>query len=99
MKKKILLFLFVPLALSCGRLSSKGEGELRISFSSLFYDVTRSVEEIPDTSDFILEITDSEGNFIYDGLYGDSPESVTVPCNKRPVAVTGFVYPIFLKGM
>lgn len=78
MKKKILLFLFVPLALSCGRLSSKGEGELRISFSSLFYDVTRSVEEIPDTSDFILEITDSEGNFIYDGLYGDSPESVTV---------------------
>lgn len=78
MKKKILLFLFVPLALSCGRLSLKGEGELRISFSSLFYDVTRSAEEVPDTSDFILEITDAGGNVVYEGLYGDSPESVTV---------------------
>lgn len=54
------------------------EGELRISFASDCTMSTRASETLPDTSDFILKVTDSEGNIMYNGRYGDSPESMMV---------------------
>lgn len=58
-------------------ISSK-KGQLRISFASGSELLTRADGSLPDTSDFILKVTDSEGNIIYDGCYGDSPESMMV---------------------
>ena len=55
-----------------------GEGELRIAFAEGQDQFTRSVTEIPDTSDFLLEVTDSKGKTIYKGKYGDCPEVLSV---------------------
>ena len=53
-------------------------GELRIAFAPNQESLTRSGLNIPDTSDFLLTIVDGTGKIVYDGKYGDSPESVTV---------------------
>ena len=68
--------LILPLLVSCGKIGGRSEGELRVSFAESSLDVTRTGYEIPDTSDFILYVTDSEGDVIYEGPYCDSPESM-----------------------
>lgn len=77
MKWKIQLFLLLCLA-GCERIGKNGDGELRVSFASGVSEITRAASEVPDTSDFILTITDSKGKTIYDGPYGDCPESMAV---------------------
>ena len=64
----------------CEMLGTKdsGEGELRIAFADGAGELTRTVSELPDTSDFILQVKDSKGKVIYDGLYGDCPEVLPV---------------------
>lgn len=59
-------------------LRTPDEGELRIAFAAGTKGVTRASSDIPDTSDFILTVTDSKGKTIYKGAYGDCPESMTV---------------------
>lgn len=76
MKRKIFFMMLLPLLASCGKMGGKSEGELRISFAEAAVSVTRAGQEIPDTSDFILYVTDSEGKVVYEGAYGDSPESM-----------------------
>lgn len=61
------------------------KGELRISFSDSA--VTRVVEEIPDTSDFLLTVSSSDGTKVYDGKYGDSPESIMVDAGSYTIYV------------
>lgn len=71
---------FLLVLAGCEMLGTKNpaEGELRIAFAEDLNGFTRSASEIPDTSDFLLEVTDSKGNSIYDGLYGDCPEVLKV---------------------
>ena len=74
-------FLFLLLCLAgCETMGfrSGGEGELRIAFAPGVEQVTRASSSIPDTSEFILTVTDSKGKVIYNGKYGDCPESMTV---------------------
>ena len=85
---------FIPLYfcfLSCDMLGTSasvgGKGELRISFASGQDALTRSGLDVPDTSDFTLTVKDSEGNVIYDGKYGDSPESMEVDAGSYSVYV------------
>ena len=61
------------------------KGELRISFSDSA--VTKVVEEIPDTSDFLLTVSSSDGTVVYDGQYGDSPESIMVDAGSYTIYV------------
>lgn len=70
-----------------GLASLKAKGELRISFAGEQEILTRSGLEIPDTSDFILTVTDSKGRTVYDGLYGSSPESFDVDAGSYVVRV------------
>jgi len=56
--------------------SGTGEGRLCIAFTS--DNLTRAKDEIPDTSDFILTVSNSNGEIVYHGIYGDSPESIMV---------------------
>ncbi|MBR4756269.1 MAG: DUF4493 domain-containing protein [Bacteroidales bacterium] len=65
------------LALSCNKMpSSPGQGSLCWRFSSSV--ATRSVLEVPDTDSFILTVSNSAHETIYDGPYGRSPESILV---------------------
>lgn len=56
-----------------------GEGELRIAFADSPDCLTRGSGEILDTSDFLISITDSDGKPVFEGIYGDCPESLTLP--------------------
>ena len=80
MIKKLLLGAGLALALcfsaaSCGKLMTSGQtGAITVSFNGSFLPTTRSA--VPDTNDFILNVTDAAGKSLYSGLYGAAPESI-----------------------
>lgn len=82
-------FMFLLAAVSCQMLGvpdvNGGKGELRISFTG--DNVTKVVESVPDTSEFLLTVTSSDGKIIYDGAYGDSPESIMVDSGSYTIYV------------
>lgn len=77
--------------------SESGEGELRLSFSSVPGAEVKTVAAVPDTSDFLLKIINSSGEAVYDGKYGDCPESLKVSSGSYTVTVLSsqFVRPAF----
>lgn len=83
--------LAVLLTASCAMLGPSEEGkevgELRIAFSAEADMLTRAVSEIPDTGDFILTVTGPDGDVIYDGSYGASPESMMVDAGSYTIFV------------
>ena len=94
--KKFLLLLAVTSCQMLGVPAADSEkGELRISFVDESF--TKAVEEIPDTSDFLLTVSGPDGAVIYDGPYGDSPESMMVDAGSYTVFVRScdFVKPAF----
>ena len=62
--------------ISCQGLGSGPEGSISVRFIS-----SRSSAEpdIPDTDDFLLSVTSSDGTVIYSGRFGDAPEEIPVP--------------------
>ena len=48
--------------------------------------------EIPDTNDFLLTITDAQGQVLYDGTYGDSPEYLRVDPGSYTVSVKSIAF-------
>lgn len=77
---KILMCL-MPVIASCDMLGDDPEtkkGELRVAFGDLPPEETRAAMEMPDTNDFLLYVTNSDGEVIYEGKYKDAPESVIV---------------------
>lgn len=57
----------------------RGSGMLYWSMDPVVRVVsTKASAEIPDTNDFILKVADASGKLLYDGSYGDSPESLEV---------------------
>lgn len=98
--RKILLVLLSVAAISCDRLGDVQEGEkgiLCVSFGLVGAEYTRSAVNLPDTCDFSLTICRSDGSIIYDGLFGDCPESLSVsPGSYNIKAVSGsFTRPAF----
>lgn len=63
------------------------EGQLRISFAPSLGDLTKTVSEIPDTCDFILNVSNADGDVLYNGSYGASPESIMVTQGTYTVSV------------
>ena len=64
-------------AVSCNKIPvEKAQGSLRWRFSSGL--PTRAPLELPDTDAFILTVTNSANDILYEGDYGHSPESMTV---------------------
>lgn len=52
------------------------------------YEETRAATiDLPDTNDFILEVTGSNGSSIYKGAYGKSPESMMVSAGTYNIKV------------
>ena len=83
-------------------LRSGGQGELRWIIEGTGADTRASSAEIPDTNDFILKVTDAQGKILYEGAYGESPESLLVNAGSYTVAVhsiefttPGFSRPVY----
>lgn len=99
--KKTLAGLAFLMAVSCQMLGEPeetgGAGELRIAFDGEVGMMTRIIPEIPDTSDFLLTVTSADGNVVYDGAYGASPESIMVDAGTYTVNVRScdFAKPAF----
>ncbi len=63
-------------------------GQVRLRFEDGWSAAVRSyVTEMPDSNDFILEITGSDGQYVYRGAYGDAPEVVTAPTGSCMISV------------
>lgn len=93
------LFMLHYLAVSCDRLGEEDAGQtgrLCVRFDP-DYPLTRSGPDLPDTCDFRLAIIDSKGRSVYDGAYGDCPESLDLPPGSYTVKAASreFVKPAF----
>jgi hypothetical protein len=77
-----LLFLFI----SCEKVDNK-TGSISLRFSSSYYSRTKSVADVPDTTDFLLKITAQDGTVLYNGKYGDVPENIIVASGTYMVSV------------
>lgn len=71
---------------------TEGEGTLCIYFSEMSYVQTKASAEIPDTSAFLLKVTDSAGKVIYDGKFGDSPEKLLVDAGTYNISVRSGIF-------
>ena len=69
---------------------NKEQGELRWTLDQSAF--TKADAEIPDTNDFLLTITDAQGEVLYDGTYGDSPEYLKVDPGSYTVRVQSIAF-------
>jgi len=72
--------------------SPPGLGELRWTLDRENDVFTKATSEIPDTNDFLLTISNSEGKILYDGAYGDSPEALEVEAGSYTVSVSSIAF-------
>ena len=63
---------------SCDRwLLPSQEGRIEVAFIEDLFLQTRSLSPgLPDTNRFVLKVTGSKGNVIYDGTYGAAPQAI-----------------------
>lgn len=83
--KKVILFLFAAVACEAMGPDRYEDGQLRISFDTEAYGLTRAMSEVPDTGDFIITINDSKGAVLYSGKYSACPEVLELPAGNYVV--------------
>ena len=72
-----MLTALAAMPVSCNKIPSEsGQGSLCWNFSEGL--PTRALTEVPDTDTFILTVKNSAQEVLYQGFYGDSPESMLV---------------------
>ena len=85
-------------AISCSGFfnNDEGQGSLVIHFSRPDA-ATRSSAEVPDSSTFLLRVVSDGGNVIYDGTFGNMPETLTVDAGTYTISArsTEFTSPKF----
>lgn len=54
---------------------------------------TKSAENLPDTNDYILTVRDASGKTLYEGAYGDSPQSLEVEAGNYTVGIVSIPFP------
>lgn len=78
------------LACSCDLASHDNEGEGRITLSldgGMFSKSGSDSKSVPDSSQFILSISDSNDKKVYEGTYGSAPSSFTVPAGIYGISI------------
>ena len=90
-------FISASMFLSCSPGIDLPSGEICFNFTGVGTPATKSGEEIPDTNDFILTVTDASGAVYYSGCYGSAPECLTVPSGNYSIDVVSseFLSPMF----
>ena len=77
--------------LSCNKFpSDNGQGSLCWSFSPGIQ--TKAPVAVPDTDAFKLKVINSANNVLYDGAYGDSPESMLVNPGTYTISVVSRIF-------
>ena len=99
MKRKNIIFIvaavLVIAAVSCDRLGEEGlssNGRLNIAFVKGGELLTRAYLNLPDTSDFLLTVSDGSGTVLYDGKYGACPESMEVSPGSYNIRIVSSVF-------
>lgn len=100
----IWLAAIVQWCMLCAGCSLLGEedsavGVLRLSFGESTEFSTKAIEPLPDTSDFLLNITDASGRVVFNGKFGDCPEKMEVSAGSYTVRARSeeFDKPAFAK--
>ena len=79
------------LAVSCedftGIPSGGRQSTISWHFDEGVFPPTKAAAEVPDTNDFLITITDSNGKTLYDGKYGESPDKLIVEAGSYTVSV------------
>ena len=93
------LIVLLALLASCSWLDLQKEGYINLSFAVEEYVSTKATSEVPDTNDFILSVTKSDGSVVYSGKYGASPETLEVSPGTYDIRVVSeeFTKPQFSK--
>ena len=97
MKTKLALLLLLPAALlaaaSCEDFGiTSAEGELTWGMDPGSEAFTKVDSEIPDSNDFILTVKGPKGEVIYDGPFGESPESLLLKAGNYTVSVRSILF-------
>ena len=80
---------------SCNKIPSEtAQGTLSWNFSQRM--LTRATVDLPDTDAFILTVKNSAGDVLYEGAYGDSPESMLVNPGSYTVKAVSRVFELSL---
>ena len=100
------LWALLPLVAALGAcddfgLRSVRQGELRWIIDGGGTGTRASSAEIPDTNDFILSVQNADGKVLYEGPYGESPESLLVDAGSYTVGIRSieFTSPGFSKPL
>ena len=90
------MLLLLPLLAAAGACedfgANAGQGELRWTLDRETDVFTKASSEVPDTNDFLLKVRDSSGKILYEGAYGDSPESLSVDAGSYTVTVLSIAF-------
>ena len=67
--------------LSCKKTVKDDErnGFLAFRFDGNPRELSKVSQEMPDTNDFLITVTDEDGKTVFDGIYCDIPETMEVP--------------------
>ena len=91
MKRKMLTCVAVlgtiVLPTACETLFVGSRGEMVINFAERSYESTKAAYSLPDTNDFVLEVTDASGKLVYGGKFGAAPEKMELPAGNYGVKV------------
>lgn len=86
--KMILAAALVCVLSSCSDwLFPEKQGDLTLAFSKPEFKAAKSGYALPDTNDFILKVTTSDGAAIYEGKYGNAPGTLMVDPGTYTVSV------------
>ena len=78
--------MLLPCAACADLLQPQAQGSISITFEKTFFDLTKASGDVPAADDFILTVTDSEGDIVYNGRYGASPEAMMVGAGNYTVS-------------
>lgn len=85
-RKKTVLAAVMLLVALCSGLSCKKtvkdderNGFLAFRFDGNPPELSKVSQEMPDTNDFLITVTDEDGKTVFDGIYCDIPETMEVP--------------------
>lgn len=85
------ILILCAVSASCNKIPVEvQQGTLGWSFAAL--PPSRTVMELPDTDDFILEVRDPDGKPLYEGTYGASPEKLLVDPGSYTVKVVSRIF-------
>lgn len=75
-----LLFVFLLGGQSCRKDGNENvePGRIMFRFGGNPRELSKVSQEMPDTNDFLITVTDGDGTVIFDGIYCDLPESLEV---------------------